>query len=347
LFTLPQDYCPGSDVMSRIMLQDERIIDMVVKTLIGDHVSNSTYTLGRCQWVNKTISDVVYLPKIQSVPPVLIEIQQKVNEDFLSRVIKYCLSLKEEHGVLPVMLIISVKGFTNKDFLSQLVNNNNHYLDTIPCQFWAKECYCLSSKSIEYHLSQNPLNPLVAIGHFFTQQKKSILFIDKKFDPSIKLLYKIAKEKFENECQVEEEKLEVIKDLSYKAKKQFQKILISIENEESIDKVVQYAKDGEEFFYRQERKFNGQIREVTPIEDTLEITDLFLPQPTNTVEKNNFEFIEQYKAKNYGRMRWEACYNKGKEQGFFTNYASHVILKSAYHNENTKLRKRNRSEISQ
>jgi hypothetical protein len=38
---------------------------------------------------------------------------------------------------------------------------------------------------MENHLSQTPLNQLVALGHFLGQQKKCILSIDKKHDPTI------------------------------------------------------------------------------------------------------------------------------------------------------------------
>jgi hypothetical protein len=239
--------------MSRILLQDERIMNIVIKSLVGEHTSSSMYTLGRYQWTNKTISDVVYLPKTQAVPPILIEIQQKVDEHFLGRAIKYCLSLKEEYGVLPLMLIISIKGFSNEEIKAKLITNN-HYLDSINCDFWAEKCQILSSKSMENHLSQTPLNQLVALGHFLGQQKKCILSIDKKHDPTIQLLYKISKEKFENECQVEEEKLDIIKDLCYKAKRQFQRILSSIEKGDSMDEAEKYAKDGEEFFLQTRKK---------------------------------------------------------------------------------------------
>jgi hypothetical protein len=56
------------------------------------------------------------------------------------------------------------------------------------------------------------------LEHFLCQQKRSILSLDKKEDPSIQLMYQIAKEKFENECKVEEEKIKVIKNLCFKAK---------------------------------------------------------------------------------------------------------------------------------
>jgi hypothetical protein len=334
--------------MSRILLKDERIMNIVIKSLVGEHVSSSMYTSGRCEWVNKTVSEVVYLPKIQDVAPILIEIQYKVDEDFINRAIKHCLSMKEECGVLPLMLIISIKGFSNEAIKTKLINIDNHYLDDISCDFWAEKCGILSSKSMENHLSETPLNQLVALGHFLSQQKKCILSIDKKHDPTIQLLYQISKEKFENECQVEEEKLDVIKDLCFKGKRQFQKILSCVEKGDSIDMIEKYAKDGEDFFYRQEKKINGQqLRQVTSIQDTPDITNLSLPQRNNTTDKNDFDYIEHYKANNSGRMKWETCYIHGKNEGFFNNYSSSKTLKSTYHNKKTKLRKRTITEIGE
>jgi hypothetical protein len=46
-------------------------MNIVVKSLVSDHVSSSAYTLDRCEWVNKTIPDVLYLPKIENIPPIL------------------------------------------------------------------------------------------------------------------------------------------------------------------------------------------------------------------------------------------------------------------------------------
>ncbi len=60
--------------------------------------------------------------------------------------------------------------------------------------------------------------------------------IDKKYDPIIKLLYQISKEKFENECQVEEEKLGVIQDLCFKAKKNSKKNLLQLKKQNLFQK---------------------------------------------------------------------------------------------------------------
>ena len=81
--TLPSDYCPGSDLMSKIMLKDERLVNIILKDVVGNHASSTLYTLGRYEWANKTVSDVLYLPTISDLPPALLKIQNKVNEDFI------------------------------------------------------------------------------------------------------------------------------------------------------------------------------------------------------------------------------------------------------------------------
>lgn len=126
LFTLPSDYCPGSDLMSKIMLKDERLMDTILKDVVGNHASSALYTLGRCEWVNKTISDVLYLPITSNLPPVLAEIQNKVSEHFIRRAIKHYLSLEEEYGVQPIMLVFSIEGFANERPKSKFINTNNN-----------------------------------------------------------------------------------------------------------------------------------------------------------------------------------------------------------------------------
>jgi hypothetical protein len=102
------------------------------------------YTLGPYEWANKTISDVLYLPTTSNLPPVLVEIQNKVNEDFIRRAIKSCLSLEKEYGVQPIILIFFIKGFANERLKSRFTNTNNIYLDNLSCDFWAQNCQIIS-----------------------------------------------------------------------------------------------------------------------------------------------------------------------------------------------------------
>lgn len=88
-FTLTSDYCRNSDLKSKIMLEGEKIMN-ILKDAIGDHASNDLYTLGRYEWANKTISFVVYFPTISSLTPVLLEIQNKVDIFLIPNKKTYC-----------------------------------------------------------------------------------------------------------------------------------------------------------------------------------------------------------------------------------------------------------------
>lgn len=76
------EYIPGNDFISRLLLEDQRVMDIIIKSLIGEHASSSLYCLGRCEWLNKSVSDVLYVPKTENLAPILIEVQHDVNEDF-------------------------------------------------------------------------------------------------------------------------------------------------------------------------------------------------------------------------------------------------------------------------
>ncbi|KAG2231987.1 hypothetical protein BDF21DRAFT_421818 [Thamnidium elegans] len=132
------------------------------------------------------------------------------------------------------------------------------------CDYWAENCQIISAESIQIQLNNNLLNKLVALGHFFIQQKRSMLSIGQKHNPTIQLLYQISKDKFENECYAEEEKLVVIKDLCFKAKTQFEKIVRCLQNGgDSNGKVLQYAEDGLCFFQPSRTKIQQKSRSNT------------------------------------------------------------------------------------
>jgi hypothetical protein len=110
---LSPEYIPGNDFISRLLLEDQRVMDIIIKSLIGEHASSSLYCLGRCEWLNKSVSDVLYVPKTENLAPILIEVQHDVNEDFISRAISYCLSVKKDYGQSPILLIIAIKAVTD------------------------------------------------------------------------------------------------------------------------------------------------------------------------------------------------------------------------------------------
>jgi hypothetical protein len=79
-FEIPEEYRPGTDLISKIILKEEKVMNCIVEQVVGVQAIGS-YSLGRCEWVNKTVSGVFYLPKTNEYPPkyppILIEIQDK------------------------------------------------------------------------------------------------------------------------------------------------------------------------------------------------------------------------------------------------------------------------------
>lgn len=174
------------------------------------------YVLGDCEWPNNTKSDVLYVSTLESntLPPILIEIQHTVDTDFLDRAILYCLSVKKAHKMAPILLIICVSHVSGRE-LELKFNNNDAFpfMKQMKCDIWAQKCLMLSSDSIDAHLKEPDLNPMVALGIFFTRQKRSLMGLRERKDPTIQLLYGIAQEKLEGYCYAEDEKIEVILDI--------------------------------------------------------------------------------------------------------------------------------------
>lgn len=60
------------------------------------------------------ISSVVYTPQsnnFQDLPPVLLVVQNEINQDYVARVVVFCLSSLEEYKIPPIVLFIALKWF--------------------------------------------------------------------------------------------------------------------------------------------------------------------------------------------------------------------------------------------
>lgn len=129
----------------------------------------------------------------------------------------------------------------------------------------------------------------------------------------------------------------MIQDLCSKAKRQFQKILSCVEDR-YLEKSGKYAKDGEEFFQRQERKFSGDR------EDTPEINNLSVPSD----ERDDFKYVEDFKTNNNSTMKsWEKCFHRGRQEGYSSIYTNLLTLKCAYHNHRSRNKKGNIDDITE
>ncbi|KAG2211042.1 hypothetical protein INT45_006478, partial [Circinella minor] len=73
--------------------------------------------------------------------------------------------------------------------------------EALPCPGWARSFSLINTGTINSHLDTQPLAPLVAIAHFFIEQKTSLISMTRRDDPTIQKLFFYDKEIFGNNIQ--------------------------------------------------------------------------------------------------------------------------------------------------
>jgi hypothetical protein len=89
-FKLPSTFLPGQDILSKRILKNQKVIDLIVNSLLN--IPAGTYGVASIERLNNTRSDTLYEPRLdirRSLPPVLIEVQAVVDEKFMMRLIFY------------------------------------------------------------------------------------------------------------------------------------------------------------------------------------------------------------------------------------------------------------------
>ncbi|CAO3703888.1 unnamed protein product [Rhizopus stolonifer] len=119
--------------------------------------------------------------------------------------------------------------------------------------------------TINSHIHEQPLKPLVTVEHFLLKQKGTVLSMNSKehADETIQLLYSIAKQIFENDVTLEDALLNVCEQ----TQKQFYKIkeALEIENLEELRKLTrEYAEDGYMYLETCKTKYKRTSLSGTP-----------------------------------------------------------------------------------
>lgn len=236
------------------------------------------------------------------------------------------------------------------------------YLLEYPCTGWANHCFLMDAKSIQNHLQQTPLDPLAAIGLFFTQQKQSLLSIKEGNDETIQLLYRVAKKNFffETDINSEEHIADELRQIRNQTYAQFNKALQALENDipdpNTRKRTTQYLKDGLTYLRTHKKKYrldnSTQAEQNTaalvisqaegdaddPVDSQPEQSIVSYDSTIQDVlpilrEPNaNWIYIEDYRNNHSENdMDWEKCYLEGKQKGLFKKYNSWKSVKSGYY----------------
>ncbi|KAI9033830.1 hypothetical protein CLU79DRAFT_692620 [Phycomyces nitens] len=166
------------------------------------------------------------------------------------------------------------------------------------------------------------MEPLVALGYFIIQQKLSLEEIEKKDDPTIKMLYKISQDAF-GEIYREEtisKRVEDICSQTYDIIKSAKRTLAKdVREEVQRKRTADILDSGLETIQELRRKhsviYTSGKRQRLSDEDGDDL---------------DWKFVQTFKQEHVGRMDWKLCFQFGKEKNLFSKYSSSQSLRSAF-----------------
>ncbi|KAG1515230.1 hypothetical protein G6F52_009736 [Rhizopus delemar] len=305
---------------------------------VGNDVPDDLYTAGQTDWVDGSKSDALYVSKLEitdATPPILIEVQNKVNQDFISRLIRYSTFVYSRYKLLPIVFVVAINGFTSIALEAEFGTNSNGFLLESGSKFWAKKFLLISAKSIKEQIKQEPMEPLAALGYFMISQEASLMALSQRFDPTVNLLYSISKDIFLREGGVEKDKEDTINEVFNETKKLFKEIIDS--EDDNLVNVIKttktYARDGIRFIDQQQKKFEENILDSTIVHKSEENENQKI-----IYSNEDMTFIENFSK---GKVRnWAKIFDAGKVKGYFKSYKSKASLKASYYQAKKRIRKR-------
>ncbi|CAO3606904.1 unnamed protein product [Mucor hiemalis] len=311
-FELPSTLLPGRDILSKRILKNQKVIDLIVDSLLN--IPAGTYGVASSEWLNDTRSDTLYEPKLdiqKSLPPVLIEVQALVDERFMMRLMQYAINVNERYDSKPVVLIFCVDKISLKSLSAQFTQytNNQQYLRSFPSPVWAQQCLLVFEKNDD--IGSYPLETLQAISSFFCQQK-------------------IAKEATVEETQYENNirhTLDIVLANNEKCLNRIKKSLTGVHDIKKAEKLIEKG-----------LTYNAGVkRQLSDISSDSE-SDLEFPEklplgikhpPTTPQLAEEIAFVKRFKA-NVGRMNWTQCLTEAYENNLLLRYSTGSSLRANF-----------------
>ncbi|KAI8083245.1 uncharacterized protein B0P05DRAFT_536668 [Gilbertella persicaria] len=318
--------------MSKWILDDDHVINIIVTKVVGE-AARDKYITKPTEWPNYTKSDVLYCPiqkkELKDFPPILIEVQHTANMKFYRRLMKYSLSVWEQYSVSPIVIAICVHYTSNELLEMSSVSDRISFMKELPSHGWAKSCLLINKESILNFEDETPLEPVVALAHFFVEQKTSLLHIKRHDDATVQLLYSIAKRIFEGELDADKDKddaLEEVCNESYNQLAMAKRLLAEdVSDEAARKRTIDCLDSGIKFIndFKKKHKLGPYSPDVAN-------------EPTASsvvrVQKINpdWQFVDSYRKEKGKDMDWKKCFELAKEKGLFKKYTKMDSAKAAY-----------------
>lgn len=248
--------------------------------------------------------------------------------NFYRRLIKYSLSVREQYSVLPIVIAICVHYTSNELLEMSSVSDRISFMKELPSHGWAKSCLLINKESILNFEDETPLEPVVALAHFFVEQQTSLLHIKRHDDATVQLLYSIAKRIFEGELAADKDKDDALEEVcteSYNQLTMAKRLLAEdVSDDAARKRTIDCLDDGIKFINDFKKK-----HKISPYSSAAN-------EPTASsiarIQKINpdWQFVDSYREEKGKDMDWNKCFELAKEKGLFKKYTKMDSAKAAY-----------------
>ncbi|KAG1047481.1 hypothetical protein G6F43_010075 [Rhizopus delemar] len=259
------------------------------------------------------------LSTLGSFSPLLIEIQNTIDSQFLQRLIGYSLNVMKVHKILSVVLVFGVHKISPSNLLLEFTPSSDQrpWLFSFPCTMWAKHCYLVSKETMRGQNSDSPLNSVMALSLFLAEQQPSLYLHTHPHDPTIIQLYKTA---FALVCHYQ----------------LFKRTIDKISSGMDMDRTKRICERGIEYNrevkHRLLNESSSNSSQELEYPDRLQLGPLPKKKPaTHTMSNQAFEFVQHFKNKSTGRMNWKLCLQMGPSQSLLRSFTTSENLVTHVH----------------
>ncbi|KAI7846977.1 hypothetical protein BDC45DRAFT_542349 [Circinella umbellata] len=224
-----------------------------------------------------------------SLPPIIIEFQQNVNNKFMKQAVGYCIQADKRFEVDPILLVICINSLCIM-MKNNLNNCNNLTCNAAPYEYWVDRCYIVDENSIKNHTASNPgldsnLDPFTTYCLFRMRHATSIDLAPMKENTTTKMLYNISQIAY---AKCLEKNASVIEELN----KQYKNVLTML-TDDSLPRstIKEYTSQSLQDSIQQKRKLDmitseDYLSEEQYLDKPIEIEDA-LHEYMNFVELSN------------------------------------------------------------
>ncbi|CAO3688025.1 unnamed protein product [Rhizopus stolonifer] len=177
-FVVPTEYHPGIDLISKVILTDVRVLNVITTTIAK--ASKPSYAIEPLEIPHKQFGAVLYIPHSlqNSLPLIVINTITTFEETKFNQIIQQSTNIFERYNTLPICVIIVAQQLDEKIIEQSSQHQELPFLREIPCAFWAKQCILVSSKDSRLNKGKLKHHPLLDIIIAITSNEKVMLCND-------------------------------------------------------------------------------------------------------------------------------------------------------------------------